>query len=195
MTLPCSESAAPPAHPAIRTAPSPCSAYLSSSSSRICPASGPYWSKKSFFSLRSRCARSRRVRSGALNARWQSRSNGSASGWFRRLRASSSKSIPSSSWSMMADRVVRIGPIVAQLGRVAVERADLLGGVIGELARPRVDCRRGPVHRPDGRRSRRGRRRSRYFAALRLAARRSVGHAGRSPVRPGSSGFTTTVRL
>ena len=43
-------------------------------------ASGPYWSKKSSLSRATRSARSLRVRSGALKARWQSRSNGSASG-------------------------------------------------------------------------------------------------------------------
>ena len=44
---------------------------------------GAYLSKKSLRSALSRCARSRRVRSGALKARWQSRSKGSASGCLR----------------------------------------------------------------------------------------------------------------
>ena len=74
----------------------PCSAYFSKRSLRMSLASGLYLSKKSLRSVRSRSARSRRVRSGALKARWQSKSNGSASGCLA-ASASSSKSMPRSS--------------------------------------------------------------------------------------------------
>ena len=136
-------------------------------------ASGPYCAKKSLLASRAAAAaRSRRVRSGALKARWQSRSNGSASGCLA-ASASSSKSMPRSASCLDDLGALSAGSAqrAAQVGGGRAERAHLLGRVVGVAARREAACRRGRARRPGGRRSRPGRRRSRTCGARRSAAR------------------------
>ena len=77
---PCAEMAAPGARPAGRTARRRARRISPAAPRESAAPRGRTARRSPCARLRRRCARSRRVRSGALKARWQSRSNGSASG-------------------------------------------------------------------------------------------------------------------
>ena len=93
-------------------------------------------------------ARSRRVRSGALKARWQSRSKGSASGWLGGLGQ-----LVEVDAALLQRRddlgpLVRVAPAWRAARRGRIQRAHLLGGVVGELDDAELLAVRGRARRP-----------------------------------------------